>query len=285
MGNRIRLASVGLVALVAVGLPGAPPSGASGLQGVHRAYKTPPERACQTTIAEGKKSTFFGFCVTANGNIASLRGPGKRPAGTEQMGAGEGYCIFPYSMGSDVEPYYDAGGFGAGGWGPPSLYQPGGPNTLPLSITRTSSDGRLRLTQEFGFSYEDRRVDVTMTLNELSGGSGIFFAIRVFDGDVNGTPDDDVYSRVPATMTARDAQGPETLNLTEYPVIPPNHDFHRMDKVFSYPVPPQQLGLERVCRLDERGVQKPRPPGNYVGVVGTRWDYSPFTTRYSYRVR
>jgi hypothetical protein len=280
MGGRIRLAGIGLTALVAVALPATASSGAAGLQAVHRAYKTPPERACQTTIAEGKKSSFFGFCVTANGNIASLRGPGKKRTGTEQIGAGEGYCVRPYKTGYDSELYYDVGGLGAAGWGAPTLHQPGGPNTLPLSITRTSSDGRLRLTQEFEFFYEDRRVDVTISLTELTPSGGVFFLTRVFDGDVNGTPDDDVYSVVPASMTAHDAQGGNSLSLTEYPRVPPDHDLHRMENVYSYPLD-RPLGL---CGVVYRGVTTPTPPGNYLGFVGTRWG-SQFTTRYSYRVR
>lgn len=98
------------------------------------------------------------FCITRNGNVIQLQGP----AGWLQVADAEGYGVCPLD---GSEGYYDLGGDGAGGdWDEPTITQPKGPNTFPLSISRRTSDGRYTLTQSYKLVGAGKTVGITMTL-------------------------------------------------------------------------------------------------------------------------
>src|SRR5215469_17176886 len=79
------------------------------------------------------------FCVTVNGNVGNFY----YPAGYSQIYTdGYGICDSGYS-------YYDIGTNNSGNWQASTIIEPGGPNTLPLTIKRTTSDGVWTLTQIF----------------------------------------------------------------------------------------------------------------------------------------
>jgi hypothetical protein len=75
--------------------------------------------------------------------------------------------------------------------GPPTVIQPGGPNTLPLTIIRDSSSGTYRLTQSFAFDGLRRLITVTMKVTRLSNadctsaGCPPLRLTRAFEGDVD----------------------------------------------------------------------------------------------------
>jgi hypothetical protein len=88
---------------------------------------------------------------------------------------------------------YDAYG-AVSGFGPPSFTQPGGFNTLPLTIARQTTDGRFELRQTFEWNTLEKEVAITMILRNISGASiGSVKLARYFDGDLNNTVTGDIY--------------------------------------------------------------------------------------------
>jgi hypothetical protein len=131
---------------------------------------TPPPPStidCFATFTSGSGPTAFNFCVTANGNVLRL----EAPAGVEHIRIGtfmEGYAICDHTL---HLRYWDLGGFVPNGdFQAPTIVQPNGPNTLPLTITRTTWDFIYTLKQIFSRSPQERSVSVSMTLtnNDLT---------------------------------------------------------------------------------------------------------------------
>lgn len=117
---------------------------------------------CFATFTSGSGATAFTFCVTANGNVLRL----EAPAGVEHIRVGtfmEGYTICDHTL---HLRYWDLGGFVPNGdFQAPTITQPNGPNTLPLTITRTTFDFIYTLKQTFSRNMQDRSVLVTMSLS------------------------------------------------------------------------------------------------------------------------
>jgi hypothetical protein len=137
--------------------------------------------ACQSTYTSGSGLTLFEFCVTANGNIAELQSP----AGGEHIrvsGSGEGYGVC--DSGTKVR-YYDYDGGDSGNWKDALITQPGGPNTFPLKVVRTSSDGLFTLTQTFSRSTGERIVKIAMTLKNNGATSKTFILLRFANVNAN----------------------------------------------------------------------------------------------------
>jgi hypothetical protein len=126
------------------------------------AAATPAASAdCFATFPSGAGPTAFNFCITQNGNTLSL----ESPAGAEHIRVGvfmEGYTICDHTLGlhySDLGDYSRNGTFSA-----PTITQPNGPNTFPLTITRNTWDSIYTLKQTFSRNVQDRSVRVTMSL-------------------------------------------------------------------------------------------------------------------------
>jgi hypothetical protein len=127
-------------------------------------------------------------CRSDCGNLAQFTAPDT----FERVGAvGEGYALC-----SDVRAHgYDVGSYHTG-FGAPTISQPNGANTFPLTITRRTADGVFDLTQTFTGDSVEEDVTVTMTVKNVSGSPvpGVKLS-RYFDGDVDGTLFDDRYGR------------------------------------------------------------------------------------------
>lgn len=109
---------------------------------------------CQTTVTTTNASR-IAFCITENGNIVNLEGP----PGFVQIQGGEGYGVCPFAGGE----YYDVGVYGdSGNWNPSVITQPHGPNTFPLTISRTPADNKFTFTQTFKLVSAGKAVGVTM---------------------------------------------------------------------------------------------------------------------------
>jgi hypothetical protein len=136
---------------------------------------------CQSTFTSGSGTTYMQFCTSANGNISKIQ----TPSGWDQLYfGGEGYGICDVPM---AQAYYDWGSYGdSGNWGPATITQPNGPNTFPLTITRTSSDGVFTLKQAFSRNTTTPAVKVTMTLKNNSGLKRRVYLARFADIDADG---------------------------------------------------------------------------------------------------
>jgi hypothetical protein len=142
---------------------------------------------CQSTFTSGSGQTFFQFCVTVNGNVTELQSP----AGYEHIREGdyqEGYsiCDFGTTTGGSETSYYDyADGGDSGNWQAPVTTQPGGANTFPLKIVRTTSDGIYTLTQTFTRDTVEPTVKIAMTLKNNTKAVRDFALVRYADIDAN----------------------------------------------------------------------------------------------------
>ncbi len=118
---------------------------------------------CQSTFISGSGSTYMNVCTSANGNISRIQ----TPSGWDQLYFGaEGYGICDET---NYYGYYDWGQYGdSGNWMAATINQPNGPNTFPLTITRTTSDGVFTLTQAFSQNKTTPAIKVTMTLKNNS---------------------------------------------------------------------------------------------------------------------
>ena len=138
-------------AVAALGLSSAArPASAS----VTKVTEPDSDPACHSTITKGAGATAVSACITATGNVMGFT-----------VGNGldnifnEGYTLCKNGA-------YDASFVGDAGWGTPSIVQPNGPHTLPLKITRTSTDGAFRLVQDYALGVDS--LTVTMTLTNLT---------------------------------------------------------------------------------------------------------------------
>ena len=141
---------------------------------------------CFATFTSGSGATTFNFCVTQNGNVLSL----ESPAGAEHIRIGtflEGYTICDHTLGLrywDLGAYLPNGDFQA-----PTITEPNGPNTLPLTITRNTWDSIYTLKQTFSRNVQDRSVLVTMALTNnditFTGNRSVSFW-RAADFDMDG---------------------------------------------------------------------------------------------------
>jgi hypothetical protein len=130
----------------------------------------------------GSGASGFAFCVSDHGNVLEL----DSPVGFNQISVLEGYV----ACGTGVANAYDAGSDSyASGWNnPTAVTQPGGPHTLPLSLTRKSTDGKLQLQQSFDWDTTNKEITVTMVLKNVSGApiTNVKLA-RYFLGNVDGS--------------------------------------------------------------------------------------------------
>ena len=138
---------------------------------------------CASTYSFGSGNTFFKFCVTNNGNITQF----ESPVGVEHIRNGtfaEGYSVCDVNANKQYYDYADAGD--SGNWGAPVKTQPGGPNTFPLTIKRTTTDGLFTLTQTFSRVTGERIVKIGTTLKNNVPVAKPVHLIRFADVDANG---------------------------------------------------------------------------------------------------
>jgi hypothetical protein len=141
---------------------------------------------CFATFTSGSGATAFTFCVTSNGNILQL----EAPAGVEHIRNGvflEGFTICDHTLNRS---YFDLGQYVPNGdFGPPTIVQPNGPNTLPLTITRTTFDFIYTLKQTYARNNTERSVTVTMSMtnNDITFTNPRSVSLwRAADFDMNG---------------------------------------------------------------------------------------------------
>lgn len=159
---------------------------------------------CYATFTTGAGPTLFKWCVSQNGNVVSL----ESPAGMEHIYEGsitEGYGVC--DLITKVE-YYDYGQIGAMGFGAPTISQPNGANTLPLTIIRWTDDGLWTLAQSFAYVPSEHIVRVTMRLENNSGIVKRAYLARFVDLDANSANGGDFQNWFDATLDTVTAWNP-----------------------------------------------------------------------------
>jgi hypothetical protein len=137
--------------------------------------------ACQSTFTSGSGISYMSFCTTQNGNVAKFESPSKF---NQLYQGGEGYGVCDMTNGN--VGYYDWGAYGDSGWQGATITQPNGPNTFPLTITRTTTDGVFTLKQAFNRNPSFPSAKITMTLKNNSATSRNVLLARLADIDADG---------------------------------------------------------------------------------------------------
>ena len=130
----------------------------------------------------GPLNSFLSYCVTVNGNIASLQSP----SGFDyiaQGGVGEGYGVCDLSTGTS---YFDWAYTDSANWGAPVLVS----NTASaVKIARTTSDGLWTLTQTIAKQTGVQPyAKITMALKNNSGITKDAYLVRYADVDPANKP-------------------------------------------------------------------------------------------------
>jgi hypothetical protein len=140
----------------------------------------PLDTPCQATFVSGAAEELVRICISKHGNLIKF----ESPAGFEHVRNGdlqEGYILcrdFTTPVGFDIGNLED--GFNDG-----TVSQPGGPGTLPITVTRTSLDGLFQLTQTFTWDPTFNRVFIQMRVKNVSSAKqfGVTL-IRMADFDI-----------------------------------------------------------------------------------------------------
>lgn len=141
---------------------------------------------CTYNFNSGSGATLFNFCVTINGNIVKLTSPSgyehiRLSSGTTNL-IREGYGLC--DVNANVH-YNDYGASGTVNWNSATVQQPNGAGTLPLIITRSTSDGRFTLKQTFNRNTAERIITVAMALTNKTGSALPVHLLRYVDLDAN----------------------------------------------------------------------------------------------------
>jgi len=151
-------------------------------QGQESNHANTASTACQSTFNFGSGQTLFNFCISANGNLVQFTSP----EGFEHIREGfigEGYGVCDFTQKKSYFNYAEGGT--SGNWRTPVITQPAGPNTFPLTITRTTSDGIFTLTQSYSRNTSERIAKIAMTIRNNTGGPKTVYLIRFADIDAN----------------------------------------------------------------------------------------------------
>lgn len=142
--------------------------------------KPGPALHCQSIITTGSGLTLFQFCLTAEGNVLGLTSP----ENFTHIISGEGYSLCDAGTG---KIYYDYAGEGDNdSFVSATITQTKGPNTLPVTIRRTTKDGLFNLTQVIDMIPEQKIVTIKMTVNNNDAATTrLVYLTRATDVDIN----------------------------------------------------------------------------------------------------
>jgi hypothetical protein len=150
---------------------------------------------CHTTLSNGSGDAFYRFCISNHGNVLNF----EAPLGNDHI-TSEGYALCHNNV--TTTDGYDTGG-SESGCGNPTISQPNGANTLPLTITRTCSC--IRFKQVFARDNVERDVTITMTITNVCGTTlQKVYVSRYFDGDIIGDVLSDSYDLSDNSVWAED---------------------------------------------------------------------------------
>lgn len=168
---------------------------------------------CFSTHTTGSGASLLKVCFSRGGNLVLFESPA----------AAEHVRVTPV-----IEGWAICSAGGVHGWdaaeseaglGAPTVSQPSGPNTFPLTVTRTTVDGIFRVEQTFTWNIAGREVKVAIKVTNLSATARAGVRVsRYVDADVCGDAGDDRWARTADSVWAWEdgpsAQGLELVWLT-----------------------------------------------------------------------
>jgi hypothetical protein len=161
---------------------------------------------CDTLLKSGTVVNPMIVCISNHGNLVGFASPARFdgmelfvPIEHIRVGViGEGYALCDLNS---TTRSFDAG-FDEAAWGESTVSQPNGPNTLPLTITRTTLDGRFRLIQSFSRDTSRKEILIGMSVKNLSSTTAHVVLARYADFDIDGTSGTDIFSRSNSSVFA-----------------------------------------------------------------------------------
>jgi hypothetical protein len=120
--------------------------------------------SCFASIGSGSGATALTVCLSDHGNIVRWT----TPAGVEHSTLNDGYVLCSLGTVAPIVHGWDAGISTEDGFGPPTIDQPNGANTLPLAITRMTDDGVFELEQRFTRDATEKDLTIAMAVTNLS---------------------------------------------------------------------------------------------------------------------
>jgi len=167
---------------------------------------------CHTTLSNGSGVNFYRFCISNHGNLLDFVFVDFQGTFARDHIASEGYALCNFSGGNQIVRGYDTGG-SESTRGNPTITQPNGANTLPLTITRTCNC--IRFKQDFARDNAEKDVTITMTLtNVCSPTLSDVRVSRYFDGNIHEDSNFDIYDVSTSSVWARDFEGVSLTALT-----------------------------------------------------------------------
>ncbi len=214
--------------------------------------------AAPNCFESGTGAAYMKACVNTDGTLSEFQSP----SGYQQLSVladnKEGYAL---CSGTGTVHGYDAGVDGAG-FRVPTVNQPGGPGTLPLTIVRKTIDGKFELTQAFGVDTAEKDLTVTMTVKNLTTAAIANVKLaRYYNGDIDNTDLDDVYDRTLDSVWG--TQGPTGHALQLYAKAIGTAHATRIEYATRWD--PQ--GGATAAKCDVTGIE-PAVPDDYVGRIG-----------------
>ncbi|HSE84458.1 MAG TPA: hypothetical protein VLB01_07925 [Thermodesulfobacteriota bacterium] len=204
---------------------------------------------CHTTLTSGSGTNYMQVCISNHGNLINF----KSPSSSVDHISHEGYAICDNPGGAEFVSGYDAGS-SEGGCGNPTISQPNGANTLPLTITRQCAC--IKFKQEFSRDTTEKDITITMTLTNICNFT-LFNnrVVRYFNGDILGDAGFDIYDKSLDSVWARDNYALSLTALT----FGVNHN------TWVELLAEWRDSTVSGCRIMEENT--PTPPGDFVGNV------------------
>jgi hypothetical protein len=215
---------------------------------------TPSTETCTYNFTvPGLLNSFLSFCVTVNGNIASLQSPTSNFDQIAQGGVGEGYGVCDLSTGVS---YFDWSYTDSGTWGAPVLVSS---STSAVKIARTTTDGLWTLTQTISKQAGAQPyVKITMQLKNNTAITKDAYLVRYADVDPAAAPFKDTNFLESFDSSQYGAWGYGALNNSvgdaSLGVI--------LEEVGQPNVP---YGFEGIAQNTSAGPNPCKPTGNYAG--------------------
>jgi hypothetical protein len=222
--------------------------GSAGTGAVRRIVYSP---RCFSSHREGSGKNAFYVCLSYDGNVTSL----ESPAGAQHL-AGEGYAV---CSGTDVHGH-DRGDVESG-LGPPTVAQPKGPNSFPLTIIRVTADGAFELKQTYAYDSAEKDLTITMSLKNRSPSTRPRTRLsRYFDGDLGGDAGDDIYARTADSLFGFEAGG-GGLSLTTRSATLAHESIVETGAAWGQGAAPTAAGCDASAEATPTGT------GNFVGRI------------------
>lgn len=200
----------------------------------------------------GQLNSFLSFCVTANGNIASLQSP----SGFDyigQGGVGEGYGVCDLSTNT---AYFDWAYTDSGTWGAPVLVSS---SATAVKIARTTTDGLWTLTQTIAKQTGVQPyAKITMALKNNTAITKDAYLVRYADVDPAAAPFSDTTFLESFDSSQYSAWGYSALNNS----LGENSLGLMLSEIGQPNVP---YGFEGIAQNTSAAPNPCNPGGNYAG--------------------